>query len=309
MRRGSLFILLIFIGLLPVTGCGTSVQRLGTEQLLLSDSVDRAIDQIDLSPLSGRKVYLDTEYMKAVKGNMFINAEYITSALRQKMTTSGCLIQKDVQSADYVLEARVGALGADTMEVTYGIPASGGVGGAASALAGAPVIPSIPEVSFGKRNANLAISKIVVYAYHRESGIPVWQSGNAVARSDAQDSWMMGMGPVTKGSVYDGVRIAGNPVKFPFSKRRGREAKPLTIADRYNYVHPAVLEKQLADAKIEAEKQNAVQPAAHEQAPGDSGNATQAAATGDASAAVPATPPPAPQPDQLQPAPPATPLP
>ncbi|MBL8818324.1 MAG: hypothetical protein JNL58_20020 [Planctomyces sp.] len=267
--RGACFLIGGLTCMLLCSGCGTSVQRSGTEQLLLSDAVDRAIDQLDLSPLSGRKVYLDTEYMKAVKGNMFINAEYITSALRQKMTTSGCLIQKEVQSADYVLEARVGALGADSMEVTYGIPASGGVGGAASALAGAPALPSIPEVSFGKRNANLAITKVVVYGYHRETGIPVWQSGNAIARSDAQDSWMMGMGPVTKGSVYDGVRLAGNPVKLPFSKKPDRRAKPLTIADRHNYVHPAVLEKQLADAKQELEQQNSIQPASHEQSSGE----------------------------------------
>ena len=95
-------------------GCGAAIQRTGTEQLLLSDSVDRAIDQLDLSPLAGRKVYLDTEYMKTFKGaNVFINSDYIISALRQKLTTSGCFIQATRLEADYVLEARVGALRTD----------------------------------------------------------------------------------------------------------------------------------------------------------------------------------------------------
>jgi hypothetical protein len=52
--------------LLP--GCGTAVQRQGTEQLLLSDSIDRAIDQLDLSGLANRKVYLDTDYMNQSDG-------------------------------------------------------------------------------------------------------------------------------------------------------------------------------------------------------------------------------------------------
>ena len=139
--------------LLSLTGCGTAVQRQGTEQLLLSDSIDRAIDQLDLSGLANRKVYLDTEYMKTFKGsNLYVNSDYIISALRQKMITSGLIIETNRTDADYVLEARVGALGTDTMEVTYGIPSSSGVGTATSALSGAPAVPLIPEMSFGKRN-------------------------------------------------------------------------------------------------------------------------------------------------------------
>ena len=258
-----------------LSGCGTSVQRHGTEQLLLSDSVDRAIDQMDLSPLAGRNVYLDTEYMKAIKGNMFVNAEYIASALRHKMTTSGCLIQSDRNSAEYIMEARIGALGADSMEVTYGIPSSNGIGQAASAISGAPLGPSIPEISFGKRNANIGVTKVVVYAYHRDSGIPVWQSGNAVARSDAADSWMFGVGPLTRGSVYEGYRFAGNRLRVPFlPSRKAVEPDPVTMAVGHHFVHPAVLEKQLADAKVAEEA--AIRQASHETAAAD---AAAAAAT------------------------------
>ena len=53
--------LLVLCCLLLASGCGAALRRNGTEQLLLSDSIDRAIDQLDLSPLAGRKVYLDTE--------------------------------------------------------------------------------------------------------------------------------------------------------------------------------------------------------------------------------------------------------
>ena len=256
---------LVMCCLLLASGCGAAIQRNGTEQLLLSDSIDQAIDQLDLSPLAARKVYLDTEYMKTFKGNnVFINSDYIISALRQKLTTSGCLIQATRLDADYVLEARVGALGTDSMEVTYGIPSSNGIGVAATALSGVPAVPAIPEISVGKRNGVKGISKIVVFAYHRETSVPVWQSGSAIARSDARDSWFMGIGPLTRGSIYNGVSLAETRINSPFEKKGNPyEVKPLTMADKHSYVHPAVLEQQLTDAKANA--QPAVEQASHEQ--------------------------------------------
>ena len=291
---------------LLLAGCGTALQRQGTEQLLLSDSVDRAIDQLDLSGLAGRKVYLDTEYMKTFKGsNIYINSDYMISALRQKMTTSGLRVETTRTEADYILEARVGALGTDTMEVTYGIPSSNGIGAAANAVSGVPVMPVIPEMSFGKRNGAVGISKVVVYAYHRDTGVPVWQSGAAVARSDSRDSWLLGVGPLTQGSVYEGPTLAGNRINPPFGKKNTRQPKrPLTIADRQQYVHPAVLERQLADAKaatdkaVEQASQNvtpaepadgsAVEPAVHEKGSEQSGSTPV-----DATSAPPAGTPPA----------------
>lgn len=240
--------------LLLAGGCGSAIQRNGTEQLLLSDSIDRAIDQLDLSPLAGRKVYLDTEYMKTFKGNnLYITSDYIISALRQKLTTTGCLIQATRLDAAYVLEARVGALGTDTMEVTYGIPSSNGLGVAASALSGTPAVPAIPEISVGKRNGVKGVSKIVVFAYHRETSVPVWQSGSAIARSDARDSWFLGIGPLTRGTVYNGTLLAGNRIHSPFEKKPNpHEVKALTMGDKHSYVHPAVLEQQLAEAAANA---------------------------------------------------------
>ena len=128
---------------------------------------------------------------------------------------------------------------------------------------------SIPEVSVGKRNGAIGVSKVVVFAYHRESGVPVWQSGAAVSRSDAKDSWFLGVGPWTRGSVYDGVMLAGSRLHLPFEKGNRPRTAPLAIGSKHNYVHPAVLEKQLADAK-ENEKalkeQEKIQQASHQQA-------------------------------------------
>lgn len=163
------------IGLsLMLPGCGAAAQRQGTEQLLLFDSIDRAIYQLELSGLANRKVFLDADYIKTFKGsNLYVNSDYMISALRQKMITSGLIIELNRTDANYVLEARVGALGPDTMEVTYGIPSSSGVGTATGALSGVPAVPLIPEMSFGKRNGVVGISKVMVYACHQETGIAV----------------------------------------------------------------------------------------------------------------------------------------
>ena len=75
----------------------------------------------------------------------------------------------------------------------------------------------------------------------------------------------MGVGPLTRGSVYNGVTLAGNRVNPPFEKKVARQIKPLSMGDRHSYVHPAVLEKQLADAKdIETQQKKTVNQVSHE---------------------------------------------
>jgi hypothetical protein len=162
-------------------------------------------------------------------------------------------------------------LGTDAIEVTYGIPASNALSSAASLLGSVPV-PSIPEISFGKRNAALSTSKVVLFAYHRQTGEPVWQSGTALARSDAKDSWLFGAGPLQRGSIYGGTQFAGSRLRFPWqSKERVVESEGLKVADTHQFVAPVVLEQRLAAqaAKSAAEKageqSSEVIPAAHEE--------------------------------------------
>ena len=269
----QLFVVTIFL----ITGCGTTHQRTGTEQLLLSEAVDRTVDQLDLSCLSGRKVFLDTTYIRPVKGVIFVNSDYIISAIRQRLTISGCQIQDSKNQADYILEARVGALGTDSLEVTYGLPASNAISQAASLVSGAPGIPTIPEISVGKRNATLSTSKIVMYAYHRETGTPVWQSGSAISKSDAKDTWVLGAGPLQRGSIYDGVTFAGINLKVPEMLKpkgpRPESSSDVTFATAHQFVHPAILEQQLMLAQQHSEEKQEpagkVVPASHKKKKAD----------------------------------------
>ena len=251
--------------------------RSGTEQLLLSDAVDRSIDRLDLSALDGESVFLDSTYIAPDKSprsggvDNYVNSNYIVSALRQKLITSGCLLKPSATEADYVVEARVGALGTDALEVTYGIPASNALSAAASLLTAVPAAPTIPEISVGKRNAAMSTSKVVLFAYHQKTGQPVWQSGAAVARSDAKDSWLFGAGPLQRGSIYNGTQFAGMRLRFPWNSReKTRESTGLKIADSHQFVVPRVLEQRLADRSAEAgaatgeQDSSTVVPASHE---------------------------------------------
>ncbi len=202
---------LVFFALGLSSGCGTTTKRLATEQLLMSDAVDRAIADIDFRSLEGKRVFLDTLFLHSVKGVGFVNSEYIISSLRQQLTAARCLIQDTRDAAEVIVEPRVGALGTDGHEVVYGIPQSGSISSAAAILSSTP-IPSIPEVSFGKSNAQSGIAKIIVYAYDRQTREPVWQSGIAKAESTSRDTWLLGAGPFQKGSIYEGMRFAGEEI-------------------------------------------------------------------------------------------------
>jgi hypothetical protein len=206
-----------------LSGCGTTKSRTATEQLLMSDAVDRTIAQIDFRPLAGQTVFLDTEYIKNVKGFGFVNADYVISAIRQQMTAAGCLLETNREDAAFVVEGRMGALGTDGHEVTYGIPANTGLAEAAALVSNAPAVPLIPEISVAKKEDMMGAAKIALFAYHRESRQPVWQSGVAIATNNAKDAWICGAGPFQFGTIYEGTQFAGSRLQVPLI---GKELKP-----------------------------------------------------------------------------------
>ncbi len=108
---------------------------------------------------------------------MFVNAEYVTSALRQQIVAAGCLIQDASSDADVIIEARIGTLGADDHRVTFGVPQNNALSAASSMIPGVPQIPTIPEIAFARREAREAAAKVAAFAYDRETRAPIWQSG------------------------------------------------------------------------------------------------------------------------------------
>ena len=211
------------------TGCGTIREQRATNQMLLSDAVDRAIAEMDFGALAYEKVFLDTQFVK-FKEDGTITVNYVVSSLRQQMVVSGCLLQEKREDADYVVEARVGVLGADGHDVNYGVPASNGLNAAASLLAGSPPLPILPEVSLARRTEDMAAVKLAAFAYARETRMPVWQSGTQLAKSEATGTWLLGAGPFKRGSIYEGTEFAGGPrVSKPGKRKKKRDR--LAVSD------------------------------------------------------------------------------
>ncbi|MGV3483760.1 MAG: DUF6655 family protein [Planctomycetaceae bacterium] len=188
-------------------GCGTTKLQEATEQLVLSSAVDRSISMIDFRALADQRVYLDTTYLKNIKTPTFVNADYVTSALRQQIMAAGCYLQDEKDQADIIIEARIGTLGADDHRVTYGIPENNGLSSAASLIAQTPT-PSIPEIAVARRDAREGAAKIAAFAYERETRTPIWQSGISQSIATSRNTWVMGVGPFQGGSIREGTHLA-----------------------------------------------------------------------------------------------------
>ena len=190
-RRLSLSILLAVCA-----GCGTTrwsdTQRTATEQLLVSDAVDRAVNRLDFRALADKKVYLDISAIKAST-----DAPYVASSLRQQMLAQGCVLRDKREEADYVVEARAGAVGTDRQEMLFGVPSTS----VPAIGAAAPVPTTIPEIPLVKKTEQRAVAKIALFAYNRKTGYPVWQSGTVPVESTVRDLWVLGVGPHRHGRI------------------------------------------------------------------------------------------------------------
>jgi len=210
-RPGSFLYILVLAT--PITaGCGTTK---ASDQLLLSDAVERAVSAMDFRLLANQRVYLDMQYVSKVKNLQFINLGYIESSIRHQLMACGCRIESSEKEAEYVVEVRLGALGTDDHTVTIGVPESRNLNSAASLVANVPVLPTVPEIALARRNDRQGAAKLIAFAYHQKTKRPVWQSDVAIAKSTAQDTWLFGAGPFQRGTIYKGVLFAGTKLGIP----------------------------------------------------------------------------------------------
>lgn len=229
------------------TGCGTTrwsdTQRTATEQLLVSDAVDRSISEIDFASISGRDVYLDARFINAQ-----VDVNYITSTLRQHMLASGCVIKDKPEDAEWVVEVRTGAVGTNRADLLFGLPATN----LPTAAAGLPAT-SIPEIPFVKRTAQQGVCKLALFCYDRSTGQPVWQSGVRQVASNAKDVWVFGAGPFQRGTIYDGTKFAGERFNVPLAdgKRHGQPDR-VWVTHEIKFADPKMFAKEPRDGKTAA---------------------------------------------------------
>jgi hypothetical protein len=162
--------------LVTIVGCSTAstsnTARTGTEQLLISNAVDQAINKVDFNSFQGRTVFLNDKYLDA-----------------------GGRVAADNKTADIVLEIRSGGIGTDTMETFYGIPEIA-----------IPGMVSVPELKFATRSAQKGTAKLGFVAYDPKTSEIIGQGGVSIATSD-QNNWnLLGIGPFKTGSVKEELK-------------------------------------------------------------------------------------------------------
>jgi hypothetical protein len=203
-RLGSLCAAAWLASLALAAGCGVTrtsdSKRTATEQLMVSSAIERAVAQIDCTPLAGRRVFLDASFMDDVA-----DGKYLAGTVRHQLLASGCLLAEKRETADVIVEARAGAIGTDRSEVVLGMP------GTTVSIKGNEI--TTPDVSIAKRSEQRGVAKISLHAYERESGRPVWQSGMENMASHVRDQWFFGAGPFQDGEIHDAPEFAGRRLK------------------------------------------------------------------------------------------------
>lgn len=188
------------------SGCGTTrwsdSKRTATEQLLISDAVERAVMQLDMRPLAGQTVFLDTTILDDVT-----DGKYLASAIKHQLLASGCRLAAGADTAEVVVEARAGAIGTDRNDLLFGIPAT------SVEVAGNGT--SIPEMALFKRTDQRGVAEVNLFAYERATGRAVWQSGLARTNSNTRDRWLMGTGPFQDGDLNERMEFAGEQLRKP----------------------------------------------------------------------------------------------
>lgn len=183
-----------FVPLLVVAGCATmktsNTDRTAKEQLLISNSVDRALDKVDFQPFRGRSVFLQDEYLESVDKN------YIVGSIRHRIFSVGGRLVDSPEHAEIILEARSGGVGTDTSEMFLGTPELNLPG---------PLPVSLPEVKLISRSRQTGTAKVGLIAYDANTRQPLGDGGVTMARSDDNHWFFLGVGPYRNGTVNEEV--------------------------------------------------------------------------------------------------------
>ena len=196
-RRGLLLIALI----LPAgSGCAsfstkiTGSERSGSEQLLLTGVSDQAIEAINLGPIVGSKVFLETSNVGAV------DAGWVIFSLRSALARQGVLLVDYEDDAQVIVEASIAAYGTDEVDRSVAPPTVSAVGGLPiSSSGGTPA-------AFSRTNRQDAVVKLALFATDATTHRLVWESG-PVSRTESLDRRFFGTNEYSRQTslaIFDG---------------------------------------------------------------------------------------------------------
>jgi hypothetical protein len=233
-------------------GCTTTqtsnTARTSTEQLLISNAVDRALDKVDFQPFNGRTVYLEEKYVDCVDKN------YVIASLRHRLLASAATLVAAADGADVIVEARSGGVGTATSESFVGTPEI--------AL---PGMLTIPEVKMITRTRQEGAAKIGLVAYETSTKRILGPGGQTLAQSDNNLWYAAGVGPLRSGSLKQDVARSTT----------GRAAWHRESVPHYVAFNPAPAQLHAEEpARIQFTGAQAAEPAPKPSAPLDAPPAT-----------------------------------
>lgn len=179
--------------LLAAVGCtsasSSNTARTATEQMLVSNAVDQALSKVDFQAFGGRNVFVEEKFLDCVDKN------YVVSSVRHRVLMQGAHIVPKVEEADVVLEVRSGAVGTNSSNSFLGIPEIT-----------IPGMFATPEVKLVNRVNQIGMAKLGLVAYDAKTHQVLGDGGMSLARSDENNWFVFGIGPMQNGSVKQEVK-------------------------------------------------------------------------------------------------------
>lgn len=180
-----LFVLSLTVSVAGCTTAGTTnTARSSTEQLLISNAIDQALDKIDFTPFAGQAVFVDDKYVDCT------DKSFVVSSVRHRIARAGGLLTASPDDARIHVELRSGAVGTEVAESFIGIPEI--------------VLPgmlTLPEIQVANRTRQHGLAKIGLVAIDTETRQALGDGGMTTARSDNSNWYVMGVGPFQRGSM------------------------------------------------------------------------------------------------------------
>ena len=162
----------------------TNTARSSTEQMLVSNAVDQALDKVDFRPFAGHAVFLDEKYVDCV------DKAYVVASVRHRLLRAGARLVDKADDAEVVVEPRAGSVGTTNSESYVGIPEIT-----------LPGMLALPELRLLTRSQQVGVAKLGVTAYDAKTRTALGEGGMTLARSDDTNLSVLGVGPFQSGTV------------------------------------------------------------------------------------------------------------
>jgi hypothetical protein len=172
------------------TASTTNTARTATEQLLISNSVDGALDKVNFTPFAGSNVYIEEKYVDGV------DSKYLIASVRHRVLHAGGRLVDKPENADAIVELRSGGIGTTTAKSFIGTPELS-----------LPGMLTIPEVRLIERSRQSGTAKIGLVAYTAGTKEILGTGGVTLDRADDNNWFVAGVGPWQSGSVREEIEV------------------------------------------------------------------------------------------------------